>query len=250
MDFNYISKTKLSRLATLKTRKGRIKEGLFMAQGKKIVSDTLPYFELDTLLTLSGDIPFLSIPREKILLATESDFKKISTLSDLPDVIAVYKKPENDGHLKISDRNSYYLVLDGVSDPGNFGTIIRTAHWFGIKKIFCGAECPDLYNPKVVQSTMGSIAKIEVSYGDIRKLLEQNRDIPVYGLLLEGENIFSQGGFNPGFIVMGNEGHGIGKNILPLITNPLTIPPADPLDHPESLNVAIATAITLSQMIS
>ena len=256
-----LSKTRTARYALLKTRKGRRKEGLFIVQGLKAVRDTIDHFELESLI-LSGNLEprasymaeFLesrdAVLKERIFLATESEMKKISTLNDLPDIIAVYRIPVYEPTPKLSEEDEFILVLDGVSDPGNFGTIIRSAHWFGIKEIYCSSECPDLYNPKVVQSTMGSMAKVRVHYVDLKQLLEDNAHLPVYGLLLEGKDIFQCRDFNKGFIVMGNEGHGISEEIRSHITDPLTIPPKSPDDKPESLNVAIATAITLAVILS
>lgn len=240
-----ISKAKISRFSTLKTRKGRRKERLFMVQGGKAVRDVLSIFTAECLILKDGvGIGALEAEGVEAYVATEPEMKKVSTLTDIPDVIAIFKIPEKSGDL-MACKESYTLVLDGVSDPGNFGTIIRTAHWFGIERIFCSYECPDLYNPKVVQSTMGSMAKVEVVYCDLRELFMNNPGVPVYGLLLNGRDIFREPEFKPGFMVMGNEGHGISEEVVPYISDPLTIPPADPRNHPDSLNVAIATAITL-----
>lgn len=240
-----LSKAKASKYSSLKTRKGRKKEGLFLVQGEKAVLDSLPYFDLEALIVSETYASLQDFDPEKTYLAKEQDLKKISTLNDLPEVIAVFRTPIPVTEVSIQDIDNYILILDGVSDPGNFGTIIRTAHWFGIKQIFCSGECPDLYNPKVVQATMGSLGKIEIIYCDIRELLEDHPNIPVYGLLLSGKDIYTEGKFPPGFIVMGNEGHGISKHLMPFISKPLTIPPFSKTDHPESLNVAIATAVTL-----
>lgn len=250
MNIPPLSKTKTAKYAVLKTRKGRRKHSLFLAQGRKAVADTLNAFEPEALIFAEGasNEGFESY-RDLTFQAPESDIRKISTLTDLPDMIAVYRMPQEETpeDTAVSSRD-FSLVLDGVSDPGNFGTIIRTAHWFGIKEIFCSNECPDLYNPKVVQSTMGSLGKVRIIYCDLFELIGGNPEIPVYGLLLEGENLFRQTELAPGFIVMGNEGHGISEAVRGLIGHPLTIPPKDG-DHPESLNVAIATAITISQIV-
>lgn len=232
-----ISKSKIQRYALLRHKKYRDKEQLFIAQGRKVVEDTKPYFEIEA------------------IIEDPEAIRKISTLENLPDIIAVYKKPENKttslkiDKTRIIQKKEFILVLDGVQDPGNLGTIIRTAHWFGIRKIFCSRNTVDVYNPKVVMSTMGSIAKIEIIYCDLQELFGTNKDIGVYGLDLKGEDLFSLKGPEPGFILMGSEGHGYEVETEQYITKRLTIPPVDPKDHPESLNVAIATAITLSQLL-
>lgn len=225
-----LSKARIAKYALLKHKKYRDREGLFIVQGEKAVRDTMSYFELEALIDNTDAI------------------RKISTLDNLPTVIAVFKMPRKSPNLRVTG-NKFVLVLDGVQDPGNLGTILRTAHWFGVDKIFCSEDTVDLYNPKTVMSTMGSIAKLEVQYCNLTDLFRINLDLPVYGLLLEGDNIFKVSNLKPGFIVMGNEGHGLSEITLRRLTQSLTIPPSNPENHPESLNVAIATAITLSQLI-
>lgn len=236
-----LSKAQLGKYSLLRHKKYREKERLFMVQGTKAVNDTRPFFNAVAIV----DEP--------------SDIRKISTLENLPDVIAIYELPPRDDEErllipgywedKLKYNRNFCLLLDGVQDPGNLGTILRTAHWFGIKYIFCSRDTVDVYNPKVIQSTMGSIGKVRVVYTDLRKLIDANPQLPVYGLLLEGENIFEKKVLESGFIVMGSEGHGHTPQIRQRITSGLTIPPANASDHPESLNVSIATAITLSQLI-
>ena len=139
------------------------------------------------------------------------------------------------------------LALDGVQDPGNLGTIIRIADWFGISDIFCSADTADVWNPKVIQATMGSIARVRITYTDLVALIKEAQ-VPVYGTLLDGDNIYQQTLSQNGIIVMGNEGNGISPEIRQLITNKLLIPDFNTGDsHAESLNVAIATAITCSE---
>lgn len=242
-----ISKTKLEKYATLLTKKGRRKEKCFIVQGEKAIKDMMPYFDLvQFIVSTSFEGSSESQTDGKTVSATPSEMKKISTLNDLPEMIAVFRIPESSPCITIEDRSNFYLALDDVRDPGNFGTIIRTAHWFGIPVIYCSKESPDIYNPKVVQATMGSLGRIRVEYCDLRQLFNENEGFPVYGLELRGRDIFKETGFEPGFILMGNEGHGISDGLRECITDSLLIPPADSHNHPESLNVAIATAITLS----
>lgn len=233
-----ISKAKIARYSLLRHKKYRDREGLFIVQGEKAVKDTLPFFECVD------------------LIHDKEAIRKISTLDNLPDVIAVCRIPGSDrmdeeaeAKSLVCGNDSFILVLDGVQDPGNLGTIVRTAHWFGIRQIFCSPDTVDIYNPKVVMSTMGSIAKVSVKYCNLATLFNANPEIPVYGLLLDGSDIFDLPALPPGFIVMGSEGHGPSAETAGRITMPITIPPADAGNHPDSLNVAIATAITLSQLI-
>ncbi|MCH5217033.1 MAG: RNA methyltransferase [Muribaculaceae bacterium] len=225
-----ISKAKISRYSLLRHKKYRDREGLFMVQGSKAVSDTMPFFSLEA------------------LIENKDDIRKVSTLENLPEVVAIYRIPVRRDNLSV-EPSAFSIVLDGVQDPGNLGTIIRTAHWFGVRDIFCSPDCVDLYNPKVVQATMGSLGRLSVTYCDLQKLLAANPGVPLYGLLLSGENIFTAGSLAPGFLLFGSEGHGPSPEVSARITTGLTIPPRDAENHPESLNVGIAAAITLSQLI-
>lgn len=225
-----LSKGKIKKYSLLKHKKYREKEGLFLVQGRKAVNDVSDLFDIEETIT------------------DRSDIEKISTLENLPDIITVCHIPRKDIPL-IVNGNNFYLVLDGIQDPGNLGTIIRTAHWFGIKQIFCSEDTVDVYNPKTIQSTMGSIGKIDIKYCNLIELFDNNKNINVYGLSLAGEDIFKINGVEPGFIVMGNEGHGLRASTQNQLTHLFTIPPKNNEDKPESLNVAIATAITLAQLI-
>lgn len=221
-----------------------------MVQGLKGVRDTVSHYIPEAVII--NNKSDLTERREwdgmPLFTASESEIRKISTLENLPEIIAIYRIPEINIDLKV-ERSNFYLALDDIQDPGNLGTILRTAHWFGVKTIFCSRGTVDLYNPKVVQSTMGSISKVSVCYCDLEALFSENQGIPVYGLVLDGKNIFEQKNFKPGFILMGSEGHGPKESSLKYVTESLTIPPSDPLDYPDSLNVGVATAITLAQMI-
>ncbi len=248
-----LSKTKLSLYSGLGSRKQRLRSGLFIVEGEKSVADTLADYSLETLIVKSGYEPSLfqlsDIPEDKRYFISASGMDKLSSLSTSSPVVAVYRLPaealeKREGVGKLSE--SLYLMLDGIQDPGNLGTIIRTAHWFGIKKIFASRDTADVFNPKTIQSTMGSLAKVEVVYCDLSRVIEENPSLPVYGLLLDGKNIYNAHLQEKGFIVMGNEGKGISGVIREKVTDPLLIPPYNPSDHSESLNVAIATGITLA----
>ncbi|MDE6078172.1 MAG: RNA methyltransferase [Muribaculaceae bacterium] len=246
-----ISKTKASILATLSSKKMRMKYGLFLVEGTKCVMDTLGAFPLINLVVTEKWLKSHTLPdgmdSENLLTATEETMKKISSLSTPPDVIAVFKLPEEDVSDIRLDPESLTLMLDGIQDPGNLGTIIRTADWFGIDTVICSKDTVDLYNPKTIQATMGSLKRVKVFYTDLEDILNKSEVRNVYGTLLDGENIFERNLNSEGVIVMGNEGKGISDRIRTLVTDPLLIPPAREDSHPESLNVAVATAIVISQ---
>ncbi|MDE7413735.1 MAG: RNA methyltransferase [Muribaculaceae bacterium] len=252
-----LSKNKLSSYSGLGSRKQRLKKGLFIVEGEKSVADTLGSFRLEALVTRTGFVPSMfeisRLPGDRIFSTDDRGMDKLSTLSTSSQVVAIYRLPEETlrkrgerKEIKLKECDGLYLMLDGIQDPGNLGTIIRTAHWFGIKKIFASPDTADIYNPKTIQATMGSLAKVEVEYVDLPGLLNSNPDMPVYGLLLDGEDIFRATLKDYGFIVMGNEGKGISEEVRRMVTDRLLIPPYDASNHSESLNVAIATGITLA----
>ncbi len=253
-----LSKTKAAVWCNLGNAKFRKKHGAFLAEGKKCVVDTFRHFNPlgilvneDSLKDINSLIPdIIREASDKGILFSVSpqEMKKISNLSTPSEIIAIYSLPENK---EIPDflPEKPILMLDGVRDPGNLGTIIRTAHWFGINNILCSPDCVDIYNPKTVQSTMGSIAAVNVVYTPLEEIMQKYPHRPVCGLVLNGENIFEKVLPKNPFIVMGNEGTGISKNLTKKINLPLTIPPADPYSHPDSLNVAIATAITIAAFV-
>ena len=181
-------------------------------------------------------------------ITTEQYLKKITQLKTAPPVIAVCQQPQT----KPDFRNCKVLTiaLDEIQDPGNLGTIIRLADWFGIENIVCSKDTADAYNPKVVQATMGAIARVNVFYVELENYLneQQNLNIPIYGTFLDGQNIYNQELSNYGIIIMGNEGKGISKNIEQLIDKKLLIPSfSNNPDKSESLNVSTATGIILSE---
>jgi TrmH family RNA methyltransferase len=188
------------------------------------------------LLNLSGKINFQEI--------SLNDLQKISALKNPADAIATVHIPQWGGLNHTTLINKFSLVLDGVQDPGNMGTIIRTADWFGITNIICSEDTVDAYNPKVVQATMGSLARVNVMYTPLADFIPATK-LPVFGTLLNGDNIYSANFGTEGLLVMGNEGNGIRPDIQQLITKAITIPR---IGKAESLNVAIATAICCSQL--
>ena len=226
-----ISKNKIKLIHSLETKKGREKAGLFVAEGPKVVNDLL----------------HAGFTAENIFEDIE-DIKKISFLQHPQSMLGVFKLPRNEHYTEFSI-TQLVLALDGVQDPGNLGTIIRVADWFGIKDIFCSLDTADCWNPKVVQATMGSIARVQLHYVDLNKMVESlPADYPIYATLLDGEKIYKQELSHHGMIVMGNEGKGISPILRTKINRKLYIPNySSNEDTAESLNVAIATSIVCAE---
>ena len=243
-----ISKNKIKYIRSLELKKNRNKEGKFVAEGHKVVDDLLVLQPADLIVATGEWLKGKNFPAQtEVIEVTEEELKKVSFLQHPQQVLAVFKQATS-GDYSINT-NELNLALDGVQDPGNLGTIIRIADWFGITHIYCSQDTADVYNPKVVQATMGSIARVKVEYGDLLGLVESlPDDVPVYGTLLDGDNIYQQTLENRGLIVMGNEGKGISPALAKKVNHKLLIP-----NFPEgratadSLNVAIATAITCSE---
>ena len=233
-----VSKNQIKLVKSLGFKKNRTKEWLFVAEGPKVVGDLLRAgFKPYTIFSVK--------PREGAQLITDDELRKLSFLQHPQEVLAVFEIPN--ATKDNSQLSGLALALDGIQDPGNMGTIIRIADWFGIDTIYCSQDTADVYNPKVVQATMGSIAHVHIIYCDLVELLS-HADCPVYGTLLDGQDIYRQELSANGIIVMGNEGNGISEAVRPLITHRLLIPNFNPsAETAESLNVAIATAITCSE---
>ena len=231
-----ISKNQLKAVRQLEMKKYRTREGLFVAEGPKVVGDLLRCGFRPAMLFATAEWN-----GSDAQLVTDDELRKLSFLQHPQQVLAVFPIPDVQ---PAAQKSQLALVLDGVQDPGNLGTIIRIADWFGISTIFCSEDTADAWNPKVVQATMGSIARVQIVYCDLQQLLK-NTTLPVYGTLLDGNNIYEQELKPEGYIVMGNEGNGISAPIRQLVTHRLLIPSFRP--GAESLNVAIATAITCSE---
>lgn len=204
-----ISKNKIKYIRSLELKKNRNKEGKFVAEGHKVVDDLLVLQPADLIVATQEWLHGKHFAAQtEVVEVTEEELKKVSFLQHPQQVLAVFKQATS-GDFSINT-NELNLALDGVQDPGNLGTIIRIADWFGITHIYCSQDTADVYNPKVVQATMGSIARVKVEYGDLLGLVESlPNDVPVYGTLLDGDNIYQQTLENRGLIVMGNEGKGI-----------------------------------------
>lgn len=244
-----ISKNDIKNIKSLAIKKIRKEKGVFIAEGHKMVEELLNAMECTLIVsTQEWAEKQKRLPSVRTEIVSESVLKQTSLLQTPQDVLAVFKIPEYNCGLEIA-RTELVLALDSIQDPGNLGTIVRIADWFGIKHIFCSNDTADIYNPKATQATMGAISRVELHYIDLAKELKQlSKQIPVYGTLLNGNDIYKSELSNNGIIIMGNEGNGISKEVCSLITDPLYIP-SYPADAPtsESLNVAVATAITCAE---
>ena len=283
-----ISKAQVKFVRSLQLKKVRDAEGLFVAEGEKCVEELRRGFELVYYIQtgLRPDRIQTGLRPYRILLATSAEIEQMSSLKTPQGVIGVFRKnsglmngdaakPLNGGMMQ----DDLILVLDGVQDPGNLGTIIRTCDWFGVHEIVCSKDTADCYNPKVVQATMGALARVKVRYLDLPQWLEgirnQESGIRIYGTLLDGKNMYevlgngglmngdaakplngglTQTGLRPDrvqtIIIMGNEGNGISAEVRKFITDPIyipTYPNKETSDVVESLNVSIATAIVLAE---
>ena len=232
-----ISKNQIKFVRQLEQKKYRKKEGLFVAEGPKVVGDLLRAgFKAHTIFATSEWESQGQIFQE----VSDEELRRVSFLQHPQRVLALFFIPTE----SVPSVSSLSLALDDVQDPGNLGTIIRIADWFGIDTIYCSENTADAWSPKVVQATMGSIARVNIIYTDLQELISKAQ-VPVYGTLLDGQDIYTQELSKEGIIVMGNEGNGISAPIRKLINRRLLIPQFH--EGPESLNVAIATAITCSE---
>lgn len=249
-----ISKNRLKQIATLKQKKCRTELNLFLVEGEKIVGELLKSnLNIKAIIATSNwfsenNLKFSS--SIEYLEAKEDDLARISSLTTPNKVIAVVEiLPANINYSNI--QTGITLLLDDIQDPGNLGTIIRLADWFGIKNIVCSENTAELYNPKVIQATMGAFLRVNVFYTDLEHFIKNipaSSKIDVFGTFIKGENIYKTELPEDALVVMGNESKGISKNIERLVTRKITIPSfsANP-DKSESLNVAIATGIVCSE---
>lgn len=232
----HLSKAQIKWVRSLQLKKNRDAEGVFVAEGEKCVNELRNAFELVLLATPDN--------------ATSTEIEQMSSLRTPQGTIGVFRKLSPETRYPTDE---LILALDGIQDPGNLGTIIRTCDWFGIHDILCSYDTADCYNPKVVQATMGALARVRLHYVDLSQVLAaiKAQGTPLYGTLLEGTNMYLSNAIpdkQHGVIIMGNEGNGISSAVRQLITHPLLIPsyPANAVTS-ESLNVGIATAIVLAE---
>ena len=236
-----VSKNQIKLISSLHQKKHRQTHQLFIAEGIKGIQELLDaQFELEHLYTTQTD--FETVAGNLKTLVIDADLKKMSALASPNTCLAVFKIPE----VKAINSSGLIVALDDIRDPGNLGTILRLCDWFGIQQLICSKETVDVYNPKVVQATMGSIARVNVTYVDLIDFIAKS-NLAVFGTFMDGENMYTTNLPQEGIIVMGNEANGISSDLEKIIKNRLTIPRFGTLQKTESLNVATATAIVLSE---
>ena len=240
-----ISKNQIKFIKQLELKKYRQREGLFVAEGPKVVGDLMTRYRPTAIYATDDYTPPCAAEVQRI---SDDELRKVSFLQHPQQVVALFPLPSHQMLPPSASTTELTLALDGVQDPGNIGTIIRIADWFGINRIVCSEETADAWNPKVVQATMGSIARVDISYTDLAAWIDQQPEgTPVYGTLLDGDDIYAQELSEGGVIIMGNEGKGLTEKVRRRVTRRLLIPSYRKDDTAESLNVAIATAIVCSE---
>lgn len=237
-----LSKNQIKVITRLGRKKYRKQYGLFIVEGIKSIKEFIQSdFELEMIFTADTDL--FKVDPEKIWSISDAELKKISFLSSPNTALATFKiQPPS-----AIDSNALIVALDAVNDPGNLGTIIRLCDWFGIQDLVCSSDTVDCFNPKVVQASMGSLSRVNITYVNLESFLKAQAKHPVYGTFLQGENIYTQALKTPGILVLGNEANGIQERIESLITHKLSIPQFSKNQTTESLNVAMATAVFLSE---
>ena len=230
-----LSKNKIKLIRSLRLKKNRDSEQLFVVEGEKIITEILAEQPDSIEFVCSSDAKFQF---ERSYFTDDRGMKEISSLKNPGNLLAVVRFPQNK-----SNEGDLILALDGIQDPGNLGTIIRTAEWFGISTIVCSKDTVDCFNSKVVQATMGSLFRMSIRYVDLSDFLSKT-DLPIYGALLDGIDMYSTPIEKKGILVIGNEGKGISDEIKTFVTNPIFIPK---YGEAESLNAAMATGIILAE---
>ncbi len=251
-----ISKSKIRLVRSLGQNRTRKERRLFVAEGHKLVDDLLPAFDCDFLAarrewldTRQEAVEKLARMGCEIQEVSAGELQKASLQKNPQDVLAVFRQRPDEGVPEHVLKERLCLGLDGVQDPGNLGTIVRIADWFGIEHVFCSPDTADLYNPKTVQATMGAMARVRVHRLSLADLLRTaDAGTPVYGTFLDGDDLYGTELSPNGLIVMGNEGKGISRDIASLVSRKLYIPNYPPgRDTSESLNVAVATAVVCAE---
>ncbi len=241
-----ISKNQISFIRSLSDKKQRLKYACFVAEGNKIAIEILnSNWAIEQVYATQQfvDANTFRFDKSKINVVTKEEIERISHLQAPTDVVIVLKIPTHN-HAEIST-NGWSLALDGIQDPGNFGTIIRTADWFGIKQIFASPDCADLYNSKTIQATMGSFLRMKVQVIDLEKLIAENKFEQIAVAVMNGENISKVAFAKNGLMILGSEGKGVSKSIIEKATHPVTITGKGTA---ESLNVAVAAGIICSRL--
>ena len=240
-----LSKKEAKDIQSLNHKKHRETSKLFLAEGPKVVAELLSLLpgQLERILALPSWEGAMEVKDpSRITIITQAELERISALHTPNQVVAVFRQPQP----APLPSSGFFLFLDAIQDPGNFGTIIRIADWFGIRHIVCGPGCADLYNPKVVQSTMGSIARVNIVYDEEGTWLGQQH-VPVYAAALDGTSLYEKEKTAEGILVIGNESKGISPEVMRLAGERITIPRKG---GAESLNAAVATGIILSHLLN
>ena len=242
-----LSKNKVKYIRSLELKKNRKEEQAFVAEGHKLVAELIGHFSCSLLLaTRTWLESHPAIPADEIIEVTQEELTRASLQKSPQDVLAVFKQPDYPMNPEVVNQ-SLCLALDDIQDPGNLGTIIRIADWFGIEHIFCSQNTVDVYNPKTIQATMGALARVKVHYCNLPELIT-SLQTPVYGTFLDGTNIYRETLSSNGLIIMGNEGNGITEKVESLVNKRLYIPNYPPhRETSESLNVAMATGIICAE---
>ena len=232
-----LSKNKIKWIRSLRLKKNRDAEKLFVVEGTKMVQEIIDQWPdaIECVVTSLDDFNYSG----RIYSCSDSEMKSLTLLKTASPLLAVVKQPNPE-----PGNSGMILALDGIQDPGNMGTIIRTADWFGISEIVCSIETVDIFNPKVIQSSMGSLFRVRCSYMNLEEFLE-NAELPVFGALMEGKNLTEFPPVEKGILVMGNEGNGVSPEIVAKITDAVHIPGKG---GAESLNVSVATGIILAHL--
>lgn len=246
-----LSKAKISLIKSLSIKKYRSEHNLFIVEGHKIISELLKStFKIKFLIHTEKYNINLESTNIEIIKVDESEIKKISNLKTPPSVIAIVEIPKKKLNI-LSLKEKLTLAIDDIQDPGNLGTIIRICDWFGLENIICSLNSTDVFNPKVIQATMGAFLRVNVSYKDLKTFIPEYKKVTAnkcYGTFLEGENIYKTNLTTNGLIILGNEGQGISKEIEETIDSKIFIPPYSiDKEHSESLNISIAAAIICSE---
>ena len=236
-----VSKNQIKLITSLQQKKFRQTHKLFIAEGVKVIQEFLQSNFVLEHLYVTENIFSEVIETEKTLIS-EADLKKITCLSTPNNCLALFRIPER----KNTENLRLIVALDDVRDPGNLGTIIRLCDWFGVTEIICSEQTVDVYNPKVIQATMGSIVRVYVSYLNLENYIKDT-NLPVFGTFMDGKNVYNETLPQNAILILGNEGNGISKQLEDLVSNKISIPRFGNLQQTESLNVATATAIFLSE---
>ncbi|EAR13973.1 RNA methyltransferase, TrmH family protein [Polaribacter irgensii 23-P] len=236
-----ISKSQLKLITSLSQKKYRQKHNLFIAEGIKVVNELLQS-DFEVALIFCTNEFKTSLPKAKIVRVSETELNKISSLKSPNKVLSLFKIPED----KPIQNSGLILALDAINDPGNLGTIIRLCDWFGISQLICSKDTVDCYNQKVVQASMGSLTRISIQYLDLKNYLDKS-PLPTFIADMNGENIYKTNVPKEGILVMGNEANGVSEEIKNQVQHKISIPRFGETQKTESLNVAMATAILISE---